>query len=171
MPISELQLRSVNGGLSSSSIGQHHWLEEHRRQSHLTTIGDRCPTHWQRTRASFEAVRPMASRYGLRSTQHTSTQTQRNGTGRRGKPWRLLRMAGSCAHKNGPGADGRAEAARVGTADRGGWQGAHAGPVEVLALSYELGCLFGAIPLGLRRRLRLLFRRLCGVADTRSLCA
>jgi len=43
----------------------------------------------------MKAVRPVASRLGFRfehrSSQHTSRQTQRNGAGRRGKPWRLLR--------------------------------------------------------------------------------
>src|SRR5450759_3445647 len=41
------------------------------------------PTHWQRTGRLIEAVRPMARQARLRirhrSTQHTSTQKQRNG--------------------------------------------------------------------------------------------
>ena len=44
----------------------------------------------------MKALRPVASRLVLRSehrsAQQTSTQTQRNGTGRRGRPWRPLRM-------------------------------------------------------------------------------
>jgi len=34
MPISALQLRSVNGSLSISSIGQQRWLDQHQHQSH-----------------------------------------------------------------------------------------------------------------------------------------
>jgi hypothetical protein len=51
----------------------------------------------------------------------------------------------------------RAEAARVKTA----WQGAHAGPVEALALGFESGCFFAAISIGLLQALVLSL----GIAD------
>ena len=47
--------------------------------------------------------------------------------------------------------------ARV-TADRGVGKGTHAGPVEVLALRYELGCFFAAIVRGLLQALVLCLR-------------
>ena len=43
MPISALQLRSINGGPSISSIGQQRWLDQHQRQSQTMKIGDRWP--------------------------------------------------------------------------------------------------------------------------------
>ena len=73
-------------------------------------------------------------------------QQQRNGTGRRGKPWRLLR-AGPAQHKKGPGA-GSVPRRCVGTP---GWRGWPSRPAELLALGYELA----AISLGLRHALWL----------------
>jgi hypothetical protein len=57
-----------------------------------------------------------------------------NGTSRRGRPWRLFACGQICA-KRRPLGEGR--------------------PAEVLALKYELGRLFAAISLGLRRALWL----------------
>jgi hypothetical protein len=33
-------------GRPNASLGQHYWLEEHRRQSHLKKIGAVGPTPW-----------------------------------------------------------------------------------------------------------------------------
>jgi hypothetical protein len=95
----------------------------------------------------MKALRPAADRLGLRSsTARRGKPLRKRRQGRRGKPWRLLRVP-SLATRKRPRHGRHAEAARVRTADRGVGKGAHAGPVEVLALGYELGCLFVAIGL------------------------
>jgi hypothetical protein len=66
------------------------------------------PTHWQRTGRLIEAVRPMARQARLRSStaRRSTPPRKRNATaGRRGKPWRLLRVQVRYAQINGPGAD------------------------------------------------------------------
>jgi hypothetical protein len=64
------------------TMGQQLWLEEHRRQSHMISIGDRRPDTWQRT-ASFEGGTHGKAGLGYvrhRSTQHTfrANATQRH---------------------------------------------------------------------------------------------
>jgi hypothetical protein len=80
-------------------MGQQRWLDRHQRQSHIIIIGDQSvgPTHWQRTRRLIEVVRPNKKRHRVRAHLYT----KRNGTSRRGKPWRLLRMADT--HKGAHG--------------------------------------------------------------------
>jgi hypothetical protein len=79
--------------LASSRLGQHHWLEEHHRQSHTSRAsGIIGPTHWQRTRRLIETVRPN-KRHRVRAPLDAAhLYTKRNGTSRRGKPWPLLRV-------------------------------------------------------------------------------
>jgi hypothetical protein len=78
-------------------------------------------------------------------------------TGRRGKPWRLLRMRA----KNGPGT-GDMPGPLVSELPTGGLARGHMpDQSKFLHSDYQLGCLFGAIPLGLRRRLRLGLRGVC----------
>jgi hypothetical protein len=51
------------------------------------------PTHWKRTRRLIEAVRPNKKRHRVRALLDAAhIYAKRNGTSRRGKPWRLLRM-------------------------------------------------------------------------------
>ena len=100
----------------------------------------------------------MASRLGLRSS-----------TARRSKPPRKhnataqaveANLGGFCVcMKNGPGTDGRAEAARVRTADR---DGMGASRTSRSSCTQILGCLFGAICLGLSGA--LWSGRLCSIA-------
>jgi len=63
-------------------MGQQCWLEEHRRQSHLTRIGDRWPETGNAPNGLIEGrLRPNNSEHGLRSTaarRSTSTQMQRH---------------------------------------------------------------------------------------------
>src|SRR6202795_181880 len=87
-------------------MGQQSWLEEHRRQSHVTRIGDRWPdTLATHPPASLKVacVQIRASTGCVRAPLDTVPLRKRNGTGRRGKPWRLLRVA-RYAQRNGPGA-------------------------------------------------------------------
>jgi len=66
-------------------MGQQCWLEEHRRQSHLTRIGDRWPETGNAPNGLIEGrLRPNNSEHGLRSTaarRSTSTQMQRQRLG------------------------------------------------------------------------------------------
>jgi hypothetical protein len=91
----------------------------------------------------MKAVRPVASRLGPRSStaRRSKPLDKRNATAQAVEGNLGGFCVWICARENGPGADGRAEAARVRTADRGVGKRAHAGPVEVLALTYELGLL------------------------------
>jgi hypothetical protein len=63
-------------------MGQQCWLEEHRRQSHVTRIGDRWPETGNAPNGLIEGrLRPNKSEHGLRSTtarHSTSTQMQRH---------------------------------------------------------------------------------------------
>ena len=63
-------------------MGQQCWLEEHRRQSHVTRIGDRWPETGNASNGLIEGrLRPNKSEHGLRSTaarRSTSTQMQRH---------------------------------------------------------------------------------------------
>jgi len=74
-------------------LGQLRWLDRHRRQSHMYRIGDRWPdtlaTHQP---PQIEAVRPNKKRHRVRAALDAAhLSAKRNGTSRRGKPWRLLR--------------------------------------------------------------------------------
>ena len=76
-------------------MGQQCWLEEHRRQSHLTRTGDRWPETGNAPNGLIEGrLRPNKSEHGLRSiTARHSTLRKCNGTSRRGTtPWRLLHV-------------------------------------------------------------------------------
>ena len=82
-------------------------------------------------------VQIRASTGCVRAPLDTVALRKRNGTSCRGRPRRLFACGQICAKKRPPG-EGR--------------------PAEVLALRYELGRLFAAISLGLRRALRLKLR-------------
>ena len=76
-----------------TQLGQLRWLDRHRRQSHMDGIGDRWPdtlaTHQP---PQIEAVRPNKKRHRVRAALDAAhLSAKRNGTSRRGKPWRLLR--------------------------------------------------------------------------------
>src|ERR1700751_2274205 len=76
-----------------TQLGQLRWLDRHRRQSHMDGIGDRWPdtlaTHQP---PQIEAVRPNKKRHRVRGALDAAhLSAKRNGTSRRGKPWRLLR--------------------------------------------------------------------------------
>ena len=121
-------------------MGQQCWLEEHPRQSHVIRIGDRWPdTLATHPPASLKVacVQIRASTGCVRAPLDTVPLRKCNGTSRRGRPWRLFACGQICAKKP-PLGEGR--------------------PAEVLALRYELGRLFAAISLGLRRALRLKLR-------------
>src|SRR5258708_25759747 len=75
-------------------------------------------------------VQIRASTGCVRAPLDTVPLRKRNGTSRRGRPWRLFACGQICAKKR-PLEEGR--------------------PAEVLVLRYELGRLFAAISLGLRR--------------------
>ena len=54
----------------------------------------------------IEAVRPNKKRHRVRAPLDAAhLDAKRNGTGRRGKPWRLLRVVTQPTQRNGPGAD------------------------------------------------------------------
>jgi hypothetical protein len=80
----------------SFTMGQQRWLDPHQRQSHIDKHRGSLARHTgQRTGASLRLCvqwQAGTAAFEHRSTQQTSTQTQRNGTSRRGKPWRLLRV-------------------------------------------------------------------------------
>ena len=121
-------------------MGQQCWLEEHPRHSHVIRIGDRWPdTLATHPPASLKVacVQIRASTGCVRAPLDAVPLRKRNGTSRRGRPWRLFACGQICAKKP-PLGEGR--------------------PAEVLALRYELGRLFAAISLGLRRALRLKLR-------------
>jgi hypothetical protein len=125
-------------------------------------IGIVGPTHWQRTRASLRLCVLWQRRYGYvrhRSTQQTSTQTQRNGEPSR-ETLAVFACGKICAQKR-PRHGRRAGTARVGTL-AGGALGGRVFQPRVLALGYEVGRLLAAIALGPGRPFRL---RLCGIAD------
>jgi len=85
-------------------MGQQCSLEEHRRQSHVTRIGDRWPgTLATHPPALIEGrVRPIRASTGcVRAPLDAVPVRKRNGTSRRGRPWRLLRVA-RYAQRNGP---------------------------------------------------------------------
>jgi hypothetical protein len=121
-------------------MGQQRWLEEHRRQSHIISIGDRWPdtlaTHPPPS-LKIACVQIKASTGCVRGPLDTVPLCKRNGTSRRGRPWRLF-ACGQIYAKEWPLGEGR--------------------PAEGLAPRYELGRLFAAISLGLRRALRLKLR-------------
>jgi hypothetical protein len=82
---------TTGGAVLFHRMGQQCWLEEHRRQSYVIRIGDR----WPDTLAThlIETVRPNKKRHRVRAPLDAAQlYTKCNGTGRRGKPWRLLRM-------------------------------------------------------------------------------
>ena len=112
----------------------------------------------------MKAVRPVAGRLGLRS----STARRSKPLGKRNATVQAVEgnLGGFCVvpryTQKRPRRGRRDEAVCVELQLVGLGE---VGQQEVLALRYGLGCLFSAIPLGLRRALRL---RLCGVAD--SLC-
>jgi hypothetical protein len=86
-------------------MGQQCWLEEHRRQSHVIRIGDRWPdTLATHPPASFKVacVQIRASTGCVRAPLDAVPLRKRNGKSRRGKPWRLLRVARMQGHgRNG----------------------------------------------------------------------
>jgi hypothetical protein len=125
-------------------MGQRCWLEEHRRQSHVIRDRGLLARHTGNApTASLKVacVQLRASTGCVRAPLDTVPLRKRNGTSRRGRPWRLFACGQICAKKR-PLGEGR--------------------PAEVLALRYELGRLFAAISLGLRRALQL---KLC-IADS-----
>ena len=74
-------------------MGQQCWLEEHRRQSHVIRIGDRWPdTLATHPPASLKVacVQIRASTGCVRAPLDTVPLRKRNGTSRRGRPWRLF---------------------------------------------------------------------------------
>jgi hypothetical protein len=89
-PQSGAQVQALGKG---GRIGQWGWLDKYQRQSHVMTIGNR----WLDTlatlpAASLRAVRPNKKRHRVRlQLDAAHLHAKRNGTGRRGKPWRLLR--------------------------------------------------------------------------------
>jgi hypothetical protein len=102
----------------------------------------------------IEAVRPNKKRHRVRAPLDAAhLHAKRNGTGRRGRPWRLLRVATQPTQRNGPGAD-CVPRPLVSELPAGGAWG-QAKPAEVLALRYEVGPPLAAISLDLGRALCL----------------
>jgi hypothetical protein len=70
-------------------------LDQYRRRRQVVVIGDRWPDKLA-THAARRAPRGEAGNATFRALLDTvSRRKQRNGTSRRGKPWRLLRLSGT----------------------------------------------------------------------------
>jgi hypothetical protein len=92
---------------ANAALGQQRWLDQRRRRcqhpKHREYVGpDILATHWNASDEGASGGQQAQAPFEHRSAQQTSRQAQCNGTGRRGKPWRLLRVWPLPRHKNGP---------------------------------------------------------------------
>src|SRR5580765_5387094 len=121
-------------------MGQQCWLEEHRRPSHVIRIGDRWPdTLATHPPASLKVacVQIRASTGCVRAPLDTVPLRKRNGTSRRGRPWRLFACGQIYAKKL------KYELGRLAAISRGLWRALRLGLRIAVSISRSWALVFG----------------------------